>query len=106
MTPATSSLLKVIQVLSETGADMDLVQQLVDAELIELLGDGSGEPLISPRDAERIRVVRLLTAELGVNLAGAEVIVHMREAMLAMQQQVEEILAAIAEEIRRRREGG
>lgn len=103
--PAPSSLLKVVQVLSELEADMDLVQELAEAGLIELQYDSSGEAVVSSRDAERIRVVRLLTAELGVNLAGAEVIVHMREAMMSMQQQVEEILAAVAEEIRRQQGG-
>jgi hypothetical protein len=39
--------------------------------------------------------------ELDVNLAGAEVIVHMREEMLAMQRQFGKILELLIEEIRR-----
>jgi hypothetical protein len=96
------SLYKVVHVLAELHTDMGFVRELVDAELIHLEHDSSGEPLVSSQDAERIRLVQLLTSELGVNLAGAEVIVHMRETMVSMQQQMREILDAVAREIRDR----
>lgn len=45
----------------------------------------------APEDLERIRMILELSRELGVNWAGIEVILHMRERMLAMQRQVQEI---------------
>lgn len=98
----TQPLYKVIHIIAELHVDMDLVRELADAELIHLEHDSSGEPLISSRDAERIRLARLLTSDLGVNLAGAEVILHMRDTMLSMQQQMRDILETVAQEIRER----
>jgi hypothetical protein len=45
--------------------------------------------------------VRTLVAELGVNLAGVEVILHMRERMLDQRREVERILETVACELRR-----
>ncbi|HUS14898.1 MAG TPA: MerR family transcriptional regulator [Chloroflexia bacterium] len=47
--------------------------------------------LYSDRDIERIRVMHRLTLELGVNLAGAEVILNMRERILELHRQIEEM---------------
>lgn len=41
---------------------------------------------------DRVRVARLLMEEMGVNLEGAEVALHMREQMIAMQRQFNELL--------------
>jgi MerR family transcriptional regulator/heat shock protein HspR len=101
--PSTQRLYKVVHVIAELQVDMDLVRQLAEAELIHLEHDSSGEPLISSIDAERIRLVQLLMADLGVNMAGAEVILHMRETMLSMQQQMRDILDAVAQELRERK---
>lgn len=96
------SLLKVVRVVAELNADAELVAALVDAEIIHLEHDREGEVLISPEDAERLRLVQVLTRELDVNLAGVEVILHMRESMVAMRKQVEEILEAVTREVRQR----
>ena len=45
--------------------------------------------LYSDRDIERIRLMQRLTTELGVNLAGAEVILNMRELILELQEQLD-----------------
>ncbi len=57
--------------------------------------------MISSTDVERARVIALLTEELEVNLPGAEVILRMRDDMIAMQRQFEEILADLVAELRR-----
>ncbi len=95
--------LKVVHVAAEVGADAELVNTLVQAEVIHVEYDPEGEALISQQDAERLRLVQVLTRELDVNLAGVEVILHMREDMLAMQKQFDDILDAIAKEFQLRR---
>jgi len=45
--------------------------------------------LYSHRDVEKLRLILRLTRELGVNLAGVEVILGMREKMKEMQEQIE-----------------
>ena len=53
--------------------------------------DEESRRCFTPEDVERMRMVIELSRELGVNWAGIEVILHMRERMLSMQQQVHEI---------------
>ncbi len=51
--------------------------------------------LYSDHDIERLRMMQRLSTELGVNLAGAEVIMNMRELILELHDQ----LAAIRREL-------
>jgi MerR family transcriptional regulator, heat shock protein HspR len=50
---------------------------------------------------DRIRVAHLLIEEMGVNLEGAEVALHMREQMIAMQRQFNELLRQLGKELKR-----
>ncbi len=47
--------------------------------------------LFSDSDVERVRCIKRLVDDLGVNLAGAEVILHMRTQMEALRQEVEQL---------------
>jgi MerR family transcriptional regulator/heat shock protein HspR len=47
--------------------------------------------LYSEYDLDRVRAIQRLTTELGVNLAGAEVILNMREMILELQDQIAEL---------------
>lgn len=49
--------------------------------------------LYSAQDLERLEFILALTRDMGVNLAGVEVILNMREKMEAMQREVAEMLA-------------
>lgn len=49
--------------------------------------------LYTDEDLERLEVILKLTRELGVNLAGVEIILNMREKMEAMQRQIESFVA-------------
>lgn len=48
--------------------------------------------LYTDTDLERLDVILSLTRELGVNLAGVEIILNMREKMDAMQKEFEEFI--------------
>ena len=93
---------KVTEVVSELHVDTDFLRTLESEDLIHLKPTLEGDLVISAEDVERVRLVVLLTGELDVNLAGVEVIMHMRDSMLAMQQQFSEVLDALVEEMRRR----
>lgn len=54
--------------------------------------------LYSAEDVEEIERVLRLTRDLGVNLAGAEIILKMRRRMLEMQRQTEDLLEYIRHE--------
>ncbi len=55
--------------------------------------------LYTDRDLERLEVILTLTRELGVNLAGVEVILNMREKMERMQKEVEELVAYVQDRL-------
>lgn len=57
--------------------------------------------LYTEEDLERLEVVLELTRELGVNLAGVEIILNMREKMAAMQKQIEQFVASLNVELAR-----
>ncbi|CAN5400095.1 helix-turn-helix transcriptional regulator [soil metagenome] len=48
--------------------------------------------LYEDRDLERLEIILSLTRDLGVNLAGVEIILNMREKMNAMQDEFERFL--------------
>jgi MerR family transcriptional regulator/heat shock protein HspR len=55
--------------------------------------------LYTDDDLERLEVILKLTRELGVNLAGVEIILNMREKMSAMQRQIEDFVSTLNREL-------
>ena len=55
--------------------------------------------LYSERDLHRLELILNLTRELGVNLAGVEIILNMRAKMEKMQQEVREFMQVIGSEL-------
>ncbi len=56
--------------------------------------------LYTDEDLERLEVILKLTRDLGVNLAGVEIILNMREKMEEMQRQIERFINELNMEIR------
>ncbi len=57
--------------------------------------------LYSEEDIERLHLILELTRGLGVNKAGVDIILRMRERMIALQQEVEKMLTLLEEDVRR-----
>jgi len=57
--------------------------------------------LYSRDDLRRLKIILSLTRELGVNLAGVEIILGMRDRMRAMQQEVQEFVQHVQREVMR-----
>ncbi len=55
--------------------------------------------LYTGEDLERLEVILHLTRDLGVNLAGVEIILNMREKMGQMQAQIQEFVATLNREL-------
>src|ERR1700691_1691504 len=55
--------------------------------------------LYTDEDLERLEVILQLTRELGVNLAGVEIILNMREKMAAMQLEIEQFVSTLNREL-------
>jgi len=62
---------------------------------------GGNTRLYSEEDVEKLEMVLRLTRELGVNLAGVDVILSMREKMEQMQRDREETILSLREELAR-----
>lgn len=58
--------------------------------------------LYTEEDLERLEIILKLTRELGVNLAGVEIILNMREKMEAMQRQMQGFVATLNDELSQR----
>ncbi|MGD0907127.1 MAG: helix-turn-helix transcriptional regulator [Candidatus Acidiferrales bacterium] len=57
--------------------------------------------LYTDSDLERLEVILTLTREMGVNLAGIEIILNMREKMAEMQRQMEAFTSFVQQELSR-----
>lgn len=89
---------EVLTAIGIAEAELELLER---EHLIEVKRTLENEPVISADDVEKARFVSFLTRELEVNLPGAEVILHMREDMIAMRRQFGKVLEALVEELRR-----
>lgn len=56
--------------------------------------------LYSEREIERLRKINRLTQELGVNLAGVEIILRMTEQIEALQEELTQLQAQLANGVR------
>ncbi len=55
--------------------------------------------LYTDEDLERLEIILHLTRDLGVNLAGVEIILNMRERMGEMQSQIQQFIATLNREL-------
>src|SRR5512141_1964140 len=62
---------------------------------------GGNTRLYSEEDVEKLEMILRLTRQLGVNLAGVEVILSMREKMEQMQREMEETIVNLRGELER-----
>jgi len=89
--------LRITEVTKICDVDVKFVKRLEQEKVIYPIVRRSVK--FYPLDqVDRVRVARLLIEEMGVNLAGAEVALNMREQMIAMQRQFNEILRLLGRE--------
>src|SRR4051812_17982880 len=62
--------------------------------------------LYSEEDLRQLEVILNLTRDLGVNLAGVEIILNMRRKMEQMQSEINEFLGHVRQELQRSNEDG
>jgi MerR family transcriptional regulator/heat shock protein HspR len=102
----SSKYLPLSEAAARLGCTADYIERLEREGLIDLKRTLDDVQVISADALERVRFITLLTQELEVNLPGAEVILHMRDDMIAMQRQFDEILANVVDEVKRGLAGG
>lgn len=66
--------------------------ELEDEEIICPRCEDSDRKLLSFEEMEKVHIAKILSEEMGVNLSGVQVILHMRGQMLDMRRQFDAIL--------------
>ena len=89
--------LRITEVTRICGVDVKFVKRLEQEKVIYPIVRRS-EKFYPLDQVDRVRVARLLIEEMGVNLEGAEVALNMREQMIAMQRQFNEVLRLLGRE--------
>jgi MerR family transcriptional regulator, heat shock protein HspR len=81
--------LRIAEVVEICGVDEAFVKRL-ERERVIRATNSQHRKLYSLDQVDRVRVARLLIEEMGVNLEGTEVVLHMREQMIQMQRRLRE----------------
>ena len=103
MTRAKSKAAYMISAVAEQYAIHPQTLRLYEREGLLTPSRSEGNTrLYTDEDLERLEVILKLTRELGVNLAGVEIILNMREKMEAMQQQIEDFIGTLNQELSQR----
>jgi len=105
MTKAKSKAAYMISAVAEQYSIHPQTLRLYEREglLTPSRSDGNTR-LYTSEDLERLEVILKLTRELGVNLAGVEIILNMREKMDAMQRQMQGFIDNLNHELSARTE--
>ena len=88
---AASRGLTLTVLAARSGVDPATIRRYERFGLVSARWEG-GFPRYAEGDVERVLRIRRLTTELGVNLAGAEVVLHMREQILLLRRELERLL--------------
>lgn len=78
----------VTAVAVRVGLGVQTLRRYEAVGLIEPETDETGHALYSEADIDRIRRARRLVSDLGVNLAGAVAILHLRQQILTLQREL------------------
>lgn len=85
------SLLTLEDLAAAAGLRPEVVENLFECGLIEPSAMSASHPLFLPSAEERLRRIMRLRRDLGVNLAGVAVILHMREQIESLQRDLEQM---------------
>jgi MerR family transcriptional regulator/heat shock protein HspR len=96
----TRKYLRVSEVIKICNVPQEFIDILEREHIIEPITRRKLK-VYSPDQVERVRVAHLLIEEMGVNLEGAEVALHMREQMIAMQRQFHELLRLLRRQLKK-----
>lgn len=93
----------ITEVMELFEIEEGFLSDLEDEEIIcPVCRNDSPEKLFSSLEMERLRVAKILFHEMGVNLPGVDVILRMRQNMLDMRKQFDDILENLARDLRER----
>src|ERR1700752_1244665 len=96
----TRKYLRVSEVIKVCNVPQEFIETLEREHIIEPIMRRKLK-VYSVDQVDRVRVAHLLIQEMGVNMEGAEVALHMREQMIAMQRQFNELLRLLGQQFKK-----
>ena len=96
----TRKYLRVSEVIKVCNVPQEFIDILEREHIIEPIMRRKLK-VYSVDQVDRVRVAHLLIQEMGVNIEGAEVALHMREQMIAMQRQFNELLRLLGQQFKK-----
>jgi MerR family transcriptional regulator/heat shock protein HspR len=81
------------------GVHPQTLRQYERLGLVQPVRVGAKNRLYSDADIERVRQIQRLTQEMGVNLAGVEIVLRLLEDLKALRQEAEERMAEYQREV-------
>src|SRR3954469_17946449 len=87
------------------GGDPQTLRMYEREGLLTPVRSAGNTRLYDEDSLKRLETILFLTRELGVNLAGVEVILTLRQQMSEMQQEVDRLLQTVREQLRERNAG-
>jgi len=76
------------------------LSELEEEEIVcSICRENSSTKLFVSENLERLRLAKILVEEMGVNLAGVEVVLQMRQSMIEMRRQFDDIFQDLARQI-------
>ena len=96
----TKELWSITEVSEVFEVEERFLIELEDEEIICSVCNGDPPTkLYTSSELEKLRLAKILTEDMGVNLAGVEVILRMRQSMIEMRRQFDSILEDLAREL-------
>jgi MerR family transcriptional regulator, heat shock protein HspR len=96
----TRKYLRITEVIKICNVPQEFIDTLERERIVEPIMRRKLK-VYSPDQVDRVRVAHLLIEEMGVNLEGAEVALHMREQMIAMQRQFNKLLHLLGKQLKK-----
>jgi MerR family transcriptional regulator, heat shock protein HspR len=93
----------ITEVIELFEVEEDFLSDLEDEDIIcPVCRDDRPEKFFSAMELERLRVAKMLFHDMGVNLPGVDVILRMRQNMLEMRRQFDDILEDLVRDLKDR----
>jgi MerR family transcriptional regulator, heat shock protein HspR len=96
----TTEIIETFQISEELLIELEMEEILCP----ECAANGASKQFSSD-ELEKLRLARMLIEDMDVNLPGVEIILRMRDDMIRMRRQFDEILEDIAKEVKKTLEG-
>ena len=92
----------ITEIVESFEIEERFLENLEDEEIIcPFCREDSSTKLFSSNELEKLRLAKILVEDMGVNLAGVDVIIRMRQNMIDMRSQFDAILEDLSQQLRK-----